>query len=68
MERKGENQATVNPVAQRIRQLGFEATANPNFPVIYATLPRRVINKLESWEEVLKISLDEANKADRLNY
>ncbi|MCL6753995.1 hypothetical protein KBT16_24665 [Nostoc sp. CCCryo 231-06] len=63
-QRNRENQATVNPVAQRIRQLGFEATANPNFPFIYATLPRRVIKQLESWEEVQKISLDEINKAE----
>ncbi|MBG1265864.1 hypothetical protein [Nostoc sp. WHI] len=63
-QRNRENQATVNPIAQRIRQLGFEAIANPSFPFIYATLPQRVIKQLESWEEVLKISLDEVNKAE----
>ncbi|MEA5602090.1 hypothetical protein [Nostoc sp. UHCC 0252] len=62
-QRNRENQANVNPVAQRIRHLGFEATANPNFPFIYANLPQRVIKQLESWEEVIKISLDEVNKA-----
>ncbi len=67
-QRNLENQATINPVAQRIRQLGFSATANPNFPFIYVTLPPRVIKQLESWEEVLKISLDEVNKAlDEVN-
>ncbi|MHC5935842.1 hypothetical protein [Nostoc sp.] len=63
-QRSRENQATVNPLAQRIRQLGFEATANPNFPFIYATLPPRGIKQLESCQEVLKISLDEVNKAE----
>lgn len=63
-QRTQENQATVNPIAQRIRQLGFEATANTSFPFIYASLPPRVIKQLESWEEVLKISLDEVNKAE----
>ncbi len=67
-QRSRENQVTVNPIAQRIRQLGFSATANPNFPFIYATLSLRDIKQLESWQEVLKISLDEVNKTDSLNY
>lgn len=62
--RSQENQAIVNPVAQRIRQLGFEATANPNFPFIYASLSPRVIKQLESWEEVHNISLDRVNQAE----
>lgn len=47
------------PVAERLRQLGYDVVLDESAPLLYATLPPSVIREVNTWEQVDQIYLAE---------